>query len=407
MSMPADHTTPGLVALVTHARGVRSDARERFAAAVATLADEPRAIVVRTCHRVEVYAISDPGDQSFQLPPPPDGGRWLMERDAARHLFRVAAGLDSVVVGEDQILHQLRECLALRHLAGFGSWDGPDSDGLVGAGHRGRVHPVLDRLFQVALHVGREARSWREGPPRSLADVALDVVEARVKSLSGSTLLVVGAGRMGRLVALGAARRGALVAVTNRTADRARALADDVGGRPVSWGSAPAVACDGIVLAISGTWDPAVVMAGHVAGAGRPVVDLSSPPALPAAIRERLDGLYVGVDDLAHGPADGVRDRMRHRLEQLIDDAEAEFAGWLRTREAVPAIQALAEQAEARRASELDRLVRRAALDDHERELVEQMSHRLVSGLLHAPLTRLRDDSSGELERAARVLFSL
>jgi glutamyl-tRNA reductase len=88
-------------------------------------------------------------------------------------------------------------------------------------------------------------------------------------------------------------------------------------------------------------------------------------------------------------------------------EAEAAFANWVRARTSVPAIRALSALAEERRAEELDRLFRRVDLEEHDRELVEQMSHRLVAGLLHAPLATLREDANGDADRAARVLFSL
>jgi glutamyl-tRNA reductase len=398
-----DSRALGLQALVTHARTVPSELREQFAAAARLFADEPRVMVVSTCHRAELYLVTGPGDPRIGVPPLPVGGRRLADRDAARHLFRVAAGLDSVVAGEDQILHQLRDCLAERHLGGLEGRS--DNAAIVGPG---RLHPVLERLFQIALHVGREARSWREGPPRSLAHVALDAVERVTGALQGRTLLTVGAGRMGRLVALEGARRDAQVLVANRSWDRARALAHDAGGRAVPYGEGePLPACDAVVLAIAAPWELGPAAAATLVASSLPIVDLSSPPSIARDLRDRLGPRYVSVDDLAHGPVDSVRDRMRRRFERLLESADAEFVQWVRVRDAVPAIQALTEQAEARRAAELDRLVRRAGLGDHERELVEQMSHRLVSGILHGPLARLRDDTSGEAEQAARDLFGL
>ena len=138
-----------------------------------------------------------------------------------------------------------------------------------------------------------------------------------------------------------------------------------------------------------------------------PIVDLSSPPAFEPDLREAFGERYTSVDDLARSPQDELRKRLRVRFERVIDDALATFASWVSARASVPAIQALSEHAESRRAEELDRLFRRMELDDRERELVEQMSRRLVAGLLHEPLASLRDDASGDLDRAARALFSL
>ena len=400
----------GLIALTVHARTVASDDREAFARAAMRVAHDPRVILLRTCHRVELFA-SDADDHGgfwpsrLALPELPEGGRRLEGLDAARHLFQVATGLDSVVVGEDQILHQLRECLADRRIPNadlcpvpIGS-HAPDAIGL---------DPTLERLFQLALHLGRETRSWREGPPRSLADVALDKVAATTGPIIGRRVLVVGAGRMARLVALAAQRQGARVLVANRSADRAAALAWDAGGEPAAFGpDAPLPDVDAVIPAIAARWPISDAARDALLAGPMPIVDLSSPPAFEPDLREAFGERYTSVDDLARSPQDELRKRLRVRFERVIDDALATFASWVSARASVPAIQALSEHAESRRAEELDRLFRRMELDDRERELVEQMSRRLVAGLLHEPLASLRDDASGDLDRAARALFSL
>jgi len=227
--------------------------------------------------------------------------------------------------------------------------------------------------------------------------------------VAGRRLLVVGAGRMGRLAALGIERRGGRPLISNRSADRAATLASDTGGSIAPYGEDEALPeVDGIVLAISSKWVLPPRAVASVIESRTPIVDLSSPPALDAAMRERLGSRYVSVDDLARSPQDEIRERLRRRFERLLDEADGEFQQWVRTRSVVPTIQALADHAETRRADEIDRLFRRAPeLDPHERELVEQMSRRLVAGLLHAPLATLNDDATGELERAARALFSI
>jgi len=408
-----NQTSIGVIALVTHARTVPSDAREAFGDAAAALGDDPRVIVLRTCHRVEVYAAWDPAGPEGppELPDLPAGGRRLEEHDAIRHLFAVAAGFDSIVVGEDQILHQVRDCLSERHLGGF---EGSDVECRRGAraplpeAAPGELQPVLDRLFQLALHVGRQSRAWREGPPRSLADVALDRIAASGGSLKGREVLIVGAGRMSRLTALAAARREARVIVTNRSADRAAALAADVDGASVPFGRIGPSGSAGVVVALAGPWELSPGSARSLVEAGVPVIDLSSPPALSPDLREALGERFVSVDDIARGPEDVVRDRVRRRIEQLLDEADAEFSHWVGGRGAVPAIKALTEQAESRRAEEMEKLLRRMPhLEVHDRDLVEQMSRRLVAGLLHAPLATLREDESGEREQAARDLFAL
>jgi glutamyl-tRNA reductase len=398
---------PGLLAYVAHARHVASEDREAFAVAAGEVASDPRAILLRTCHRVELYVAEDatPHHPPLPLPALPIGGRRLEGVAAARHVFTVAAGLDSVVVGEDQILHQLRECLSDRHVPGAERC--PVQIGSPDRGATG-LHPTLERLFQIALHLGRETRSWREGPPRSLADVALDRLGPVTGPLLGRRVLVVGAGRMARLVALSAARHGAHVLVSNRSSDRAAALAFDANGEPAAFGpEAPLPDVDAVVVAIGAAWPLSPAAHGALLARDLPVVDLSSPPAIDPEIRALLGDRYTSVDDIARSSQDVLRARLRRRFERVLDDAEMSFTQWVATRSSVPAIQALSDRAETRRLDELDRLFRRLDLADHQRDLVEQMSHRLVAGLLHDPLATLRDDATGDLERAARTLFSL
>ena len=378
-----------VVALVAHARWVPSLRREAFAAELAALEPGPGTIVVHTCHRVELYVTPGAwGDRP--LPALPDGGRRLEDVEAARHLIEVACGLDSAVLGEDQILHQLRETIAARHA------EMP-------------LDPILDRLFQAALHAGRRAHTWYGGSPRSLADLALDEIARRIGPLEGRPILIGGVGRMGRLAALATARRGARLVITNRTEDRARALANELDGTTVPFGVDDALPpIDGAILAIGGRWpigpgDTERLLAGHAV-----IADLSSPPAVAEDLGARLGSRLVSVDDLAGGPISEPDDRLMRRLQVLISDAGRDYCQWLRTRGAVPAIQAMADTAEAHRQAELEWLLRRLGeLPEDDRRLIEQMSHRLVAGILHAPLAALNADTSGELERAARDLFSL
>lgn len=384
-----DPASPTVVAIIAHARSVPSVAREAFAAAVAELPVDARTIAVHTCHRVEVYVA--PGSTGLpELPPPPPGAVRLLDADAVRHVVAVACGLDSAVFGEDQVLHQLRTCLSERHLAG-------------------PLDPILDRLFHAALRAGRRAHTWFDGSPRSLADVALDRIARTAGSLEGRNVLVVGAGRMGRLAAFAAHRRGASVVVANRTDERAAALATEVGGAAVPFaadGALPPLA--GVVVALGGPWAPGPADAAALVDGSLDVVDLSSPPSVVAELREHLGARFTSVDDLTVAPEFEPHDRLRRRLEGLVSDAGREYCAWLRGREAVPVIQAVTATAEHLRRDEIEWLLRRLPeLPAEDRALVEQMSHRLVAALLHAPLAALHADETGTLERPARDLFGI
>jgi glutamyl-tRNA reductase len=367
---------------------VPSAAREAFAAELDGLDAEAGTIVVHTCHRVELYAVRGEGAER-PLPEPPPGTRRLRGPAAARHLIVVACGLDSTVLGENQVLHQLREVIKRRHAA-----DIP-------------LDPALDRLFQMSLHAGRRARSWLSGRRQSLADVALECVERQVGPLEGRPLLVVGGGAMGRLAAVAAARRETEVIVTSRTAARAEALAGEVGGRTVPFrpaGDLPEVA--GALVAVCGPWQLGEAPARRLAASGAVVVDMSSPTAIAEELQQRLGDRFVSTDDLAGERSFEPQGQLRQRLEELVDEAGDAYRRWLRTRGSVPAIQAIGEAADEQRSRELKWLFNRLPeLDERDRALIEQMSHRLVAGLLHAPRSALNADNSGELARAARDLF--
>jgi Glutamyl-tRNA reductase len=162
------------------------------------------------------------------------------------------------------------------------------------------------------------------------------------------------------------------------------------------------------VIALSGPWQLQALDAQGLVDGGATIVDLSSPPAVPSAMQAQLGGRFVSIDDLAWGPQIELPGGLRSRLEKLVAGSGREYCQWLLARDSLPAIQAMSEAAEGRRRSELEWLLRRIpSLSEQDRELVDQMSHRLVAGILHAPRSRLRLDDSGDLGRAARELFGL
>jgi glutamyl-tRNA reductase len=162
----------------------------------------------------------------------------------------------------------------------------------------------------------------------------------------------------------------------------------------------------GTIVALGGRWPIGVEDARRLAESRTIVVDLSSPPAVAESLQAELGDRFVSVDDLAWGEDVELQEGLRARLEQLVSDSGRAYCRWLRSRDAVPAIQAIAETAEEQRRSQLAWLLRRLPdLAEDERSLIEQMSHRLVAGILHGPRSALNADDSGDLGRAARELF--
>ena len=378
-----------IVALVTHARHVPAIERERFAVA---LRREPTAgaIMLETCHRVEAYfaGADDPERLAAAIPP---GGRALVGQQAVHHAMSVAVGRDSVVVGEDQILHQLRASVDAARRAGV-------------------LDPALERLFALALQAGRRARSWRQGPPRSLADVALASIERQAGPIRGRGVLVVGAGRMGRLAARAAAAAGVSVAVANRSADGAEALATSIGGRTEPFDPDARIGgFSGVIVALAGPWPIGAATIDALATGPTVVVDLSVPAAVSVTVASILGRRLITADDLARAdvghPAD---DGPSIRIDALADRATVEFLEWLARRDARVTAEALAEHADRQREAELAALWRRLpTLEPEVREAIDQMTRHLATRLLREPLERLGRDSDGRAEHAVRDLFAL
>lgn len=370
----------------------------------------PEWAVLATCHRCEVY-VCGAGAGSLRrrldqhLPPAARGS--VTEIDGARaahHLMRVAAGLDSLLIGETDVQRQVVEAL--------------DRAALIGS-----AGPVLNALFRAAVHAGKRARTVTAigRHATSLAPAAVDLVAARFGPLHRAQALVFGAGTMARracdrLHALGV---GAL-AVTNRTLARAQHLARTYGGRAVPWEDA-AGALRGADVAIAATAAPEpfidrpMLDAATAARDGRPLhlVDL----ALPRNVRvdgAPLDRLrYYDFADLEAAAAAGHAARAADipRAEAVIDQELARFRTWLQQREVVPALRLLGEQAAAARDAELERARRRLPeLTDRQRRAVESMAHNLTQRLLRRPRERLRQaagsDQAARCRAALEYLFA-
>lgn len=319
------------------------------------------------------------------------------------HAFKVAAGLESMAIGEAQILGQLR--LALRRAQGHG--------------HLG---PELNTLFQRALHVGKSVHSQTgiDSVSQSLVDAALDAAERTLGDLSDASVLVVGAGGMGALAATTVSRRGVgSLVVTNRTPGRAESLADRLGAESLPWDEAhEALGGADIVLSSTGARGHVLpltaVEAARRARAGRAqvLVDLALPRDIdPQAAT--LDGItLLGLGELgallsSTGQAPEVT--------AAADLVTAEVAEYLTSRmvaSVAPTVSALRRRADEVVRAELARLSHRApTMSEGDRAEVEKTVHRLVEKLLHAPTVRVKAlaerGEGGSYARALSELFDL
>ncbi len=380
--------SPYLVALTAHAHDVPAEERERFRR---TLAGRrlTGGVTLVTCHRVEAYL--EPGPLTDELERElPHGGRRLEDAAAAARAVRLALGLESTVLAEDQVLHQLREAVET-------------------ARARGRLAEPTERLFRIALREGRRTRAWQDRPPRSLADVAMERLERALGTLNGRRLLVVGTGEMGRLLLRAAGDRGALVAVAGRDAARSLATAAAAGADVQRLDPGRALATfDAIAIALAARWELGET-GRDVLRRSRPVVvDLSAPSALGEDSQHDLGERFISIDDLAGTIGERADDRLRGRLEAVAEAAAAEFLRWLDSRHSTVASREIAVRAEGERIAELEHLWRRLPhLGEQERAAIDGMSRHLASRILREPLARLGEDEDGRRAAAARDLFGL
>jgi len=313
---------------------------------------------------------------------------------AATHLFDVAAGLDSPVLGESEILGQVRTAWQV-------------------AQRNGGARTTLDVLFRRALRVGKRARTETAigRGTASISHAAVDMVAERLGSLSGVSVLVVGAGDMGRGVATALYGAGAgRVVVANRTAARGSELAARVGGEVVGFERLrdAFTACDVAVTCATGeTLVTPDLLAGRAAERPLLVVDI----ALPRNVDPEAAGLpevtVLDLDDLRDWADRGLAARAAdaERVADIVADELESYLGEVTARQAAPLVAQLHERAEQLRTGELERFAGRLGrLDDQQRDAVDALTRAIVAKLLHSPSVRLRNDAGtpqGERNAAA------
>ncbi|HEY8657215.1 MAG TPA: glutamyl-tRNA reductase [Candidatus Limnocylindria bacterium] len=387
-----------LALLHLHQRAAALDARERIAAA-ATAAAGPDCVVLATCHRVELYLVPpDGGDprafvgERTGLSPEDLASLELREGSAAvAHLFGMTCGLDSAVRGEAQIAGQVRA-----------AYDA--------ARAQGPVHPLLARVLERALAVARDVRATLPsgGERRSVGSLAVDEALAHLGDPARATVLVVGAGEIGKLAARALGTRIGTLLVANRDPERAASIAAACGGRTVPFDAlGPAIgAADAIISAADTRGAVLTADALSARAARRPLVlvDLAVPRSVAEDARTLPGLVYRSVDDLAE-----TGDLPAERLEAIAircDDAARAFAAERRERDAARTIGELREQAERLRAAQLERaLARLGHLPERDRRVVEALASGLTNALLHQPTLALKADP--DRERVARELFGL
>ena len=369
------------------------------------------AAILSTCNRTEIYCQSDTPDAA---------ARWLADyrqvagsdfspylythpgREAVRHTFRVASGLDSMVLGEPQILGQMKEAVRI-------------------ARETGTLGVTLDKLFQNAFSVAKDVRSTTAIGENivSMAAAAVRLAGRIFERLSEQQVLFIGAGEMIELCAAHfSAQQPKRLVVANRTLDRGRALAERFGATAIRLEEVGerlhefdiVVTCTASQLPILGL---GLVERAIRARRRRPMfmVDLAVPRDIEVEVAALDDVFLYTVDDLAQ-----VIESGREARQTAVDGAESivharveSFCDWLESRQSVPLIRALRDGAERSRRHEVEHALKRLARGEAPEAVLEQLSQRLTNKFLHAPTQALGQSDAGreEMHAVVRRLFGL
>lgn len=401
------------------------EVRERFAIAESKLPDATRrlasfpgieeALIVSTCNRVELIARSKNGTCDIHGAAQQIYGFDVSEFDkhlyhykaeeAVRHVFRVASSLDSMVVGEPQILGQVKEAYAVARAVGT-------------------VQSQLDALMTRAFAVAKKVRSETAvaSSSVSVASVAVELAQKIFGDLTGKVVYLVGAGKMCELAARHFMAKGAnKVLVANRTYEKGVAFAQKFGGEAVPFDKLYETA-DRADIVLSSTGAPVTIFRKEhgekflAKRKNRPMffIDIAVPRDIDPALNE-LDGIFVyDIDDLQQVVASHLGDRKREaqRAEAMIEEEVMKFQARLQTADVVPTIVSLQEHLETIRTAEIDRLRGRLGELSQEQEMaVEALTRGIINKIMHTPITTLksaaRDPEATTVIDVVRRIFNL
>lgn len=358
------------------------------------------ATILSTCNRTEVYcSTQDPGRiinwlanyhqmESREIEP---YLYTLSREEAVKHAFRVASGLDSMVLGEPQILGQMKQ--AVRY-----------------AEQAGTLGFLLHKLFQRTFSVAKDVRTQTEIGANliSMAAAAVKLAERIFPSIAEQRVLFIGAGEMIELNAVHfAAKLPKHITVANRTLERAQVLARRINGQAITLNELPEqlaqhdiiVTCTASPLPILGK---GMVERALKARKHRPlfIVDLAVPRDVEAEVAELNDVFLYTVDDLAEVVRDGMDARQGavKEAEVIIDSGVIDFIHWMESREVVPTIRALRDHAERHRRHEMEKALRLLSKGEDAAKVLESLSNGLTNKFLHSPTHALNQAQASERE---------
>lgn len=373
-------------------------------------------VILSTCNRVELYAVSKESvfdsletflseARGFPIGELHPLLYQLMDEEAVQHLMKVAAGLDSLVVGEPQILGQVTHALEL-------------------ARGQGAAGPLLNRLFQVAIHAGKRARTETEisRNPASVSSLAASLCQHAHPDLKAAEVVILGAGEMAELAVEALRKRGVeKILVVNRTLERARGLAERWNAETATFESIhEALNRADILIASTGAphtlIHPEMV---RVAMQERPhrslvLVDIAVPRDIDPEISEIPHVRLYDIDNLNEHLEQSLAERAVEvpRVESILVVEQDKFMDFFTSLNMLPLIADLRQQAEAIRQNELEKTLRRLPdLTEAERNRIEALTQALVKKILDAPTQRLRAEAGSprapEYAEVARALFNL
>lgn len=379
--------------------------------------DIREAVVLSTCNRTEVYVVAErfhgAYDEIRQFLSTTSGiaeediaphlyGQF--DDDAVKHLFEVTSGLDSAVLGETEIIGQVRD-----------AWEV--------AMNQGAARTSLNSLFRHALEVGKRARTETaiSRSTASMSHAAVEMAEDILGSLNGKRVLVVGAGEMGEGVATALAREGATqITVVNRTESRGAVLAEKVGAKVARFDELQQELADAdVVIACTGAGTPVITTELLSQARGNHtspllVVDIALPRDVESAVSQLSGVTLRDLDDLSQWAQRGIEQRATEvdQVRSIIAEEVERFSSEQAQRQAAPLVAQLRELVEDMRRSEIERYgARLGDLNPQQREAVDAITKRIAAKLLHTPSVRLREAAGtpqGErLAAAVRDLFNL
>jgi len=385
---------------------------ERLIQALHDLVDRRRvneAAIISTCNRTEIYCNTDDPTQAVgwlagyhrMKPQQLEPYLYHLPREqAVKHAFRVASGLDSMVLGEPQILGQFKEAVRTAEAAGT-------------------LGLVLNKLFQKTFSVAKTVRTETEigTSTVSMAAAAVQLAGRIYPSVAGQNVLFVGAGEMIELCAAHfAAQHPKHITFANRTEARAHQLAERFLGRVISLNDLPAqLALQDIVVCSTASPLPLIgkglVESALKAQKHRPMLmfDLAVPRDIEAEVATLDDAFLYTVDDLGKIAREGLvlRQNAVAQAEVIIENHVTDFMHWLGNRDVVPAIRAIRDAADRSRRHELERAERRLANGEDAQRVLEELSRGLMNKLLHAPTHALNHASEEERDALLATLSRL